>query len=348
MHRKSGRVLQHGAELAQQRSAAGHGDALVDDVGGDFRLGVLERRADYFDDAVDGLDQGLGDLRLGEGDFARHALADVAPADVGDEALAVRRRARGADLELDALGGGFADQEVEVAPDVSADRLVHAVAADAGGAAISESLERDHADLGRAAADIDDHRPDRLGHRQACADRRRHRFLDQRDAVGAGIGHRVADRAPLDRGRARGDADHDFGAAAKAAGAAVRLADEVLDHLLGDFEVGDDAAAQRSDGLDVLGRLAHHQLGVVADGADAADAVGGLHRYHRRLAGDDAGAMDVDHGVRGAEVDRDAARREVEQAGKRQERDFRCRKDEDESFPTPTLPRRTAFVPLVP
>ena len=45
-------------------------------------------------------------------------------------------------------------------------------------------------------------------------------------------------------------------------------ADEVLDHLLGDLEVGDDAVAQGADGLDVAGRAADHLLGLVADGED--------------------------------------------------------------------------------
>ena len=48
----------------------------------------------------------------------------------------------------------------------------------------------------------------------------------------------------------------------------MHLADEVLDHLLGDFEVGDDAVAHRADRLDVAGRAAQHHLGVVADGED--------------------------------------------------------------------------------
>ena len=48
----------------------------------------------------------------------------------------------------------------------------------------------------------------------------------------------------------------------------MHLADEVLDHLLGDFEIGDDAVAHRTDRLDVAGRAPQHHLGVVADGAD--------------------------------------------------------------------------------
>src|SRR5688572_31656190 len=43
------------------------------------------------------------------------------------------------------------------------------------------------------------------------------------------------------------------------------LVDEVLDHLLGDIDVGDDSVAQRPDGLDLVRGLAHHQLGIVAD-----------------------------------------------------------------------------------
>src|SRR5512132_4039990 len=40
----------------------------------------------------------------------------------------------------------------------------------------------------------------------------------------------------------------------------VHLADEMLDHLFGDFEVGDDAIAQRPDRVNVAGSA--HQLGV--------------------------------------------------------------------------------------
>jgi hypothetical protein len=48
----------------------------------------------------------------------------------------------------------------------------------------------------------------------------------------------------------------------------VHLADEMLDHLLRHLEIGDHAVAQRADGLDVAGRAAEHQLGLVAHGQD--------------------------------------------------------------------------------
>ena len=76
----------------------------------------------------------------------------------------------------------------------------------------------------------------------------------------------LLDGAALDRGGAGRHADDDQRAGEAAA--VVHLADEVLDHLLGDFEVGDHAVAHRADGLDVAGRAAEHQLGLVADGED--------------------------------------------------------------------------------
>ena len=54
------------------------------------------------------------------------------------------------------------------------------------------------------------------------------------------------------------------------------LVDEVLDHLLGHVDVGDHAVAQRPNGLDLIGGLAHHQLGVVADRLDLLDPVDGF------------------------------------------------------------------------
>ena len=177
-----------------------------------------------------------------------------------------------ADILLDPLGRRFADQQIVVAADIGDDRLVHLVAADAHRGGVGKAAQREHRDFGGAAADIDDHRADRLGHRHVGADRGGHRLVDQADLAGAGVGGGVADRAALDRGRARGHADHDLGIAEQAA-LAVHLADEVLDHLLGDFDVGDHAVAQGADRLDVVGRLAHHQLGVVADGLDPLDAV---------------------------------------------------------------------------
>jgi hypothetical protein len=54
----------------------------------------------------------------------------------------------------------------------------------------------------------------------------------------------------------------------------VHHADELLEHLLGDGEVGDHAVLHRADRLDVAGHLAQHLLGFLADGLDGLLAVG--------------------------------------------------------------------------
>src|SRR3984957_15742830 len=81
---------------------------------------------------------------------------------------------------------------------------------------------------------------------------------------GAGAFGGFLDGAALDRGRARGHADDDLRRGEAAA--VMHLADEMLDHLLGDLEIGDDAVAQGTDRLDVAGGAAQHHLGLVADG----------------------------------------------------------------------------------
>ena len=137
---------------------------------------------------------------------------------------------------------------------------------------------------------------------QAGTDGGRHRLLDQVDAAGAGTLGTFLDGALLDRGGARGHAD-DHPRAGEAA-AAIHPADEVLDHLLRDLEVGDDAVAQGADGLDVAGRAADHLLGLVADGQDLLAPVLVADRHHGRLVEDDAAALDVDQRVGRAEIDR--------------------------------------------
>ena len=93
--------------------------------------------------------------------------------------------------------------------------------------------------------------------------------------------------------------------------AVVRLLDEVVQHLFGDFEVGDDAVFHRLDGHDVAGRAAQHLLGFLA------------HRLHLAgvlVDGHDGGLIDnnaltgrVDQGVGGAQIDGQIARKHAEE-----------------------------------
>src|SRR6185369_15087456 len=61
-----------------------------------------------------------------------------------------------------------------------------------------------------------------------------------------------------------------------------------------------------------MGRLAHHQLGIVANGLDAFHAVDRLDRDHRRFIENDAPPAQIDDRVRRAEIDRHVMRHELE------------------------------------
>ena len=145
--------------------------------------------------------------------------------------------------------------------------------------------------------------PGRLVHRQVGADRRRHRLLDDvHRLAGAGVLGGVLHGALLDAGDAGRHAD-DHPRLAPLAG--VHLLDEVAQHLLAHLEVGDHAVLERPDGLDVVGRAAHHPLGLEPDRDGT--AVVDVDRHDRGLVEHDALAADVDQCVGGAEVDREVA-----------------------------------------
>ena len=97
----------------------------------------------------------------------------------------------------------------------------------------------------------------------------------------------------------------------------MHLANEMLDHFLGDFDVGNDAVAQGADGLDAVGGFAHHHLGVIAHGLYGFIAVDGLDRHHRWLVEDDAAILDIDQRIGGAEVDRHVLGTEFEESRKK-------------------------------
>src|SRR5689334_8476999 len=134
-------MAQHEIEIAQEGAAARHYDTLVDDVGGQFGRGVLERYFDRFDNRADGLRQAFRDLALADDDLLGHAVHQVAALNLHDPALAVFRHAGRADLLLDALGAALADQQVMIAADIGDDRLVHFVAANPDRAGIHDAAE---------------------------------------------------------------------------------------------------------------------------------------------------------------------------------------------------------------
>ena len=285
------------------------------DVRAQFGRRLLEGVLDAGDDVVQRVGQGFQDLVAADREGARHAFAEVAALDFH---LAHFAAGEGrADLLLDAFGSGLADQHAVVAADVVDDRFVKLVAANAHAALVDHAAEADDAHLGRAAADVDDHRTRGLGHRQASANRRGHRLFDQVDLAGAGAERRFADRAALDLGRAAGHADDDPRARAQHRARMDHL-DELLEHLLGDGEIGDHAVLHRSDGFDVARHLAEHGLGLGTDGLDGLLAVGAAFVAdgdHRGLIEHDPFAAHVDQRVGGAEVDGEVGGKVASQGG---------------------------------
>ena len=146
---------------------------------------------------------------------------------------------------------------------------------------------------------------------QAGADRGGHRLLDQARPAGPGVEGGVAHGALLDLGDAGRDAE-EHPRARDEPDPVVHPVHEVLDHLLGDVEVADDAVAQRPDRDDVGRRPTDHPLGLGPDREHAPRL--GVDGDDRRLAHDDAAVAHVDERVRGPEVDPDVAREEAEDA----------------------------------
>ncbi len=84
-------------------------------------------------------------------------------------------------------------------------------------------------------------------------------------------------------------------------------ADELLEHLLGDGEVGDDAVFHGADGLDIARHPSKHLLGLAADGLDDFLAIGPAFVANSddgRLVQHNALAANVNQGIGGTEIDR--------------------------------------------
>ena len=83
--------------------------------------------------------------------------------------------------------------------------------------------------------------------------------------------------------------------------------DELLEHLLGDGEVGDHAVLHRADRLDIARHLAQHGLGFLADGLNRLLALGTTFvadRHHRGLVQHDALVAYVNQRIGSAQVNR--------------------------------------------
>ena len=83
--------------------------------------------------------------------------------------------------------------------------------------------------------------------------------------------------------------------------AVMRLLDEVVQHLLGDLEVGDDPVFHRLDGYDIAGRTAQHLFRLFAHGFHFAGIL--VDGHDRRLVYHNAFAARIHQRIRSSEID---------------------------------------------
>ena len=297
MHVDAGLALDQLVQTAQQCAAARQGDAVVDDVGAQFRRGALQRLLDGAGDLHQALQQSLAHILGVNDDVLGQAVHQIAALDLHGH-FGVQGVSR-ADLDLDLLGSALTDEQVVLALDERDDGLVEHVACHPDAAGCHDAAQRDDSDLGRAAADVHDHTAGGLADGQACTDGRSHGLLDDGDLTGTGLQGRLTHRTALDFRHAGRDADDHAGAGEHAVAAG--LLEEVLQHIGGDVKVGDDAVLQGADSHDAAGGAADDGLSLSAHAAHF--VVLGVHGHDRGFTHDDALALHVNEGIGSTEID---------------------------------------------
>ena len=163
---------------------------------------------------------------------------------------------------------------------------------------IDDAGERYHRNICRPATDVDDHVAAGLGNRQSCADGGHHGLLHKIDFAGLGSVGRVFDRAFFHLGNFRRHTNNDPRMHQHLP--VVGFLDEVVEHFLSYFEVGDYAVLHGLDGHDVAGRSAQHLLGFLAHRFYFACIF--VNGHDRRLVDHNALAGSVDERIGGSQI----------------------------------------------
>src|SRR5690554_213284 len=306
-HWQTGFFLEQAVQIVQQGPTARNGDALVGDVGTQFRRGLLEPGLDGRYDLVERIGKGFEDLVGRYREAARHAFRQVTALDF-DFADFGTREGR-ADFFLDEFGRRFADQHAVVAADVVDDGFVEFIAAHPDRTLVHHATQGNNGHFGGATADINNHGAAGIGNGQSGADGCCHGFFDEINLAGACPQGRLAYCAALDLRRAARNANDDARAGREHA-ARMHHADKLLEHLFGNGEVGNDAVLHGTNGFDVARHPTQHLLGFPADGLDDLLAVGAAvvaYGHHRWLVKHNPFAADIDQSIGGTEVDRHIA-----------------------------------------
>ena len=293
-------ALDQPIHAVDQAAAAGHDDAVSVEVAHKLGRRALEHAVDGLEDAVHRLHEGLDGFVCADADGLGHAAAEIAA--VHFLHAHVRPLEHAADIALDLLRGGHADEHVVLAADVLDDGLVKARARDLDRLALDHAAGGDDRDFRGAAADVDDHMALGSADIHAGAERGGDRGLEQIDLTGAGLDGGVDHGALFHAGDAAGNAGEHAGLEQAEGGHA---ADKLPLHLRGQLIVRDDAVCDRVDGHDVGRRAAQHLLCLLSDLHHL--AVDLVHGHHGRFPGDHALALDIDQGSRGPHIDGNVA-----------------------------------------
>ena len=90
----------------------------------------------------------------------------------------------------------------------------------------------------------------------------------------------------------------------------------MLDHLLGDFKIGNDTICHWSDRTNVPGRLAKHDLGFLANGQHLCLAANFRHGNNRWLVKDNTPALYINQCIRRSEVNTNISRKHTKDSTK--------------------------------
>src|SRR5450830_1417375 len=307
-HRQAGFFHQQTVQVAQQRATTGQHHAFFGDVGAQFRRRLFQRIFHGRDDVVQRVGQRFEDLVAGNGERTRYAFGQIAALDF--HFLYFRTREGRTDGFLDRFRRLLADQHAVVATDVIDDGFVELVAANAHRTLVHHAAQRNDADFGGAAADVDHDRAGRSRHRQTGADCCSHGFFDQVDLRSTGAQRRFTDRTARHLSRAARNADDDARGRTEQLGV-VHHADELLQHLLGDGKVGNHAVFHRANRLDIARNLAQHLFCFLADclnGLFAIRAALLADRHDRRLVKDNTLTTYINQSVCRSKVNSEVVR----------------------------------------
>ena len=141
-------------------------------------------------------------------------------------------------------------------------------------------------------------------HRQTRADGRDDGLVHYEHLARARVPGRFLDGPAIHRRGAVRDADHQAPDGRAKEAQAQGLDDEVLEHLLGDFVVGDHAILQGLDDLQIARGAPQHSERFRADGQHAVrtDIGAAAKRDDGRFVQDDPPPADVNKGVGGAQI----------------------------------------------